>query len=171
MKEFEVIAHTLKYLIHDKGFIPENLSIRKISERKYVEKYLIRENIPKALVANITFNGSDEDIKGYFHFNQNRRIKRLVIEAKGGNIYYNIYTMLGQFLTMKKSPSSYYWFGFALPMKWENKIKNLLTHKDEVKPIIQDIIDTYTKNGQGLYFYFVDDLGKVTQKTWNKVLK
>lgn len=179
MTESKVIARTLIYLIKNQGFVVDRISIRTIKERQLVINELKKAGIKNSVINRINKpNGKiknsygNEDINGYLTFKQGRPQKRIMIEAKGGNVFYNYYTMLGQFITLKKSPSRYYWFGFALPDTWEGKIKKYMTDKDgKIKSIIMDIIEKYTKNGQGLYFYFVYSNGSVVTKTWKQTLK
>ncbi len=175
MKEYKIILHTLKYLISEEKFIPEYVSIPILKERKFVKNKLSK--IDEELIENITkFSGSKQiaDIKGYYKHNRSTRQRIMTIEAKGGDIFYNFYTMLGQFLTLTITPSDYHWFAFAVPLSWKEKIKNSLRHNDEIKPIINDIINKYTsqKSKQGLWFYFVDDnSGMVIKETWRKILR
>lgn len=160
------------FLIVNETFTPQKISVRTNEEIAAVIALLRAGHIPEHVINLIHTRGPEEkeDIYGYFTFNQNRPQKRLTVEAKGGDVYYNIYTMLGQFLVLTKSPSSYYWFALALPASWQIKVKEYLTNDGEIKPIINDIILKYTKRGQGLYFYFVNPNGTVNRKTWRQTL-
>ena len=171
MIESEVIAHTAVHLIVKENFYIEKISISTIDQRRQAKEIFKMNGIEVSLIDKIDFHSNEEDIYGYYTFKQGRPQKRLIVEAKGGNTYYNFYTMLGQFISQKKSPSSYYWFAFALPISWRDKVKNYLTINGEIKPVIHDIIERYTKSGQGLWFYFVKDNGEIVKETWKQALQ
>ena len=172
MKESIIIAHTLAFL-KGKGFTVENVSSIKTKEKVRVEKILNRRNISTDIICKAKERKNRRfDIYGHFKFNRKYSQRRLVVEAKGGKKHYAIYTMLGQFISDKTSSSDYHWFAFALPFTWKSKVKEyLLTEEGGIKPIIKLIMEEYTKKGSGLWFYFVDESGNVTQETWKKTLK
>ena len=170
MVESEVIAHTLIHLINNESFTPKEIAIRTDREKTGVIDLLLYKGINDHIINSLKVTKSGPDIEGFFQFGQARPVRRLKVEAKGGSVHYGLYTMLGQFITMKTSPSSYYWFAFALSASWKSVVIKYLTDKGSIKPIISDIIKSYTKKGQGLYFYFVQENGFVEKKTWTQFL-
>jgi len=175
MKEHEVIAKTALYLINER-----HAKIKEISTPKKHEQYIkktLSDSVSREIIDDIKFSRKGKDIVADLDFKPGKTLKpgktqkHLEIEAKGGTVYYNFYTSLGQFICLKKSPSTYYWFAFALPYSWRKEIRKMLRDSDRIKPIIEDIIRKYTKNGQGLWFYFVDNSGNVKKETWTKTLK
>ena len=171
MDEKDVIKHLLIYLIKEaRGRARiETCSIRTKSEEKEVKDFLTGKGIGDTIINNIEWARNKEDIRAAVYWNQGRKIKELVIEAKGGDVFYNFYTLLGQFICSKRSPSTYYWFGFGLPISWRPKVRRYLRNA-KIKPIIYDLIQRYTKKGQGLYFYWVDEKGGVDKETWRQTL-
>ncbi|OGB89321.1 hypothetical protein A2625_04050 [candidate division WOR-1 bacterium RIFCSPHIGHO2_01_FULL_53_15] len=172
MKEHEVIAKTLVYLIKKEQAEINSVATPKKHE-KYIKKAINNAGLTKNQINLITFKQVGADIIAVLKFKSGRPQKRIQIEAKGGNVYYGIYTALGQFICLKESPSTYHWFAFAFPLRWREKIRKwLLTPKERIKPVIRDIINLYTKNGQGLWFYFINEkTGKAIKETWETTLR
>lgn len=171
MKEHQVISHLLVHLVKKKSFIPSVVSARKKSQQSMIKRALTKSKIEKRLLEGIEYRTTKDDIAGHFMHGKRSKDRKLIIEAKGGSVFYNFYTMLGQLITKILSSSHYNWFAMAVPAAWEEKIKDLLTHKGKVKPIIEQIIQSHTRGGQGLWFYFVESDGTVYRKTWKQVLK
>ena len=171
MEEHKVIANVALYLIKEQGAEISEISIQKKQYDAYISNFLVNNGVTRNVVKNISFKRKEEDIIAHFRFSTGRKQKYLEIEAKGGNVYYNFYTCLGQFMCLKKSPSTYYWFAYALPYSWRRQIRKMLRDSDgNIKPIINDIILKYTKRGQGLWFYFVKNDGSVVKETWKHTL-
>lgn len=170
MTESQVIARTLLHLIQKQNFTVESISIRTEVETEVIKQNLRDNNVSELTINKINVYRNRADIQGHFKHGQKNKSRILTVEAKGGEVFYNFYTMLGQFITMKKSPSSYYWFAFALPITWKEKMKEYMMQNGKIKPIIGDIIKKYTRNGQGLYVYFVSDTN-VKKYTWGQLLK
>jgi len=169
MEEHEVIAHTALHLLK-KGARITKVSVREKKHDDHIRNFLLKNKIERNAINKIEFKRREEDIVADLRFGGKKKQKQLEVEAKGGEVYYGIYTSLGQFLCLKKSPSTFYWFGFAFPFSWREPVRKALRSNDTVKPVISDIIRKYTKNGQGLWFYFVKDDGSVLQETWKKTL-
>ena len=172
MEEQKVIYYTVKYLIEKREADISQISVQKLKYDKYIIRKLKNSAIPDYKINNISFKRTEGDIIAHFKFKSSRRQKYLVIEAKGGDVYYGLYTCLGQFICSKNSPSTYYWFGFALPYSWRIQFRKKLKNEDgtQILPIVNDIINNYTKNGQGLWFYFVKEDGTVIKETWKQTL-
>jgi hypothetical protein len=173
MKEINVIKFTLLHLINSELVKIESCSLPRKADIRLVKNFLVRKRVPRELISEIEFTGKrGTDIIGRYEFKQERPIRILIIEAKGGSYFYAIYTMFGQFICAKTSPSPYYWFGFTLPGFWRPKVRKYLINAENgrMKPIIKDLIKKYTKNGQGLYFYWVNTNGGVNKETWRQTL-
>jgi len=180
LKEHEVIAYCTAYLM-----IPESVMIQELAvKKKHVDivKELIKEALRDKydvddrlsrdeLVEKIIFNEKNEsDIKGEY-YSGGKKQRDISIEAKGGDVTYGIYTLIGQLATLRINPSDYYWYGAACPSSWKNDIKKKFTYEGEIKPIIQTIIDNFTSYKRGLKFYFVNEEGNVEPIHWHNFLK
>ena len=122
-------------------------------------------------VRNLQNRRNGPDIDGHFEFNTGRLQRRLSIEAKGGTVRYNFRTVLGQLLELMDSPSDYRWYDLALPADWQSYVYRRLTRDGNVNAVITLVIKNFSKNGQGLYFYWVTEEGDVSQSTWRTFLK
>ncbi|MFW5928265.1 MAG: hypothetical protein ACOCSL_03595 [Thermoplasmatota archaeon] len=171
LNEHEIIASVSVYLLNEGNADIESIAVKRNSHRGFIKSKLQKNGISKKKIENITFNTKGTDINAYYEFDTGRIQRRMIIEAKGGTTHYNLYTALGQFICSKKSPSTYYWFGFAFPYSWREKTRERLTNGGEINPIINLLLDEYTKNGQGLYFYFVKENGETTKETWRQTLR
>lgn len=170
IKEHEIIKAVIMYLIKKEKAKIKKVAIGKKYE-KYIKNALRKCGVARVDIDEIGFKRAGPDIIAHLQFGQGRAIKHLKIEAKGGSYKYGIYTALGQMACDVDSPSSYYWFGLAFPQNWRPTIRKwLVTEKFDIKPIVKDTIKLYTKSGQGLYFYFVNESGKVTKETWKQTL-
>jgi len=171
MEEHEVVAAVTCHLIINKRAEVSKISIQKIEQERYIKNFLLGKGVEQSIIDNISFKRKEEDIIAHLKWNTGRRQKYVEVEAKGGNTFYNFYTSLGQFICLKKSPSTYYWFAFALPHYWRKQVKKNLTNDNgSIKPIITTIIEKLTKGGQGLWFYFVQEDGTVIEETWKQTL-
>ncbi|MCK4307741.1 hypothetical protein KAW50_05900 [candidate division WOR-3 bacterium] len=173
MKEHEIIACTVLYLIKEKKAEIEEISARTKQNHGTIKGKLLEKGISKKIVDGIKFKCRGEDIIAYLKSSRTgQKEKRLGVKAKGDSSYsdkrHKLYTSLGQFICLKKSTSEYQQFIFALPYSWRDKVREMLRDSEgNEKPIIKDIMNAYT----GLYFYFVKDNGKVIPETWSKTLK
>ncbi len=170
MEEYKIITYTSLHLIRCENAIIKTICLSNNIQRKFLLNVFKKNNIPYDIYNKIEIRTKEEDILAYLQFNTGRTQKVITIEAKGGKVFYNFYTMLGQFMCLKKSPSTFYWFAFAIPSSWKLKIKKTLLYDGKIKPLISDIINNYTKNGQGLWFYFVNEDYSVEKITWKKFL-
>jgi len=171
MKEIELIKAFLGCLVNDEKAKIKSCGLRRKKDINIVKSYLDYLGLPAEDIDKIEFKKSGPDVIAVREFGQGRAQKKIMVEAKGGGYFYNFYTMLGQFICYVRSPSSYYWFGFLLPTSWRDKVKRYLTlDSGEIKPIVRDIVGRYTKNGQGLYFYWVSDDRKIKRETWLQTL-
>ena len=160
MNETEMTICILKYLLK-KGHVLKiyGISYGRTTERLQYEDFRRKNKLNFDLFHN---NQSKSDIRVSLDFETSRKQKDLMIEVKGKNkrdIFYNFYTLLGQFLCKAKRISSYYWYGLGVPYSWKDKIKD----KFKDNELIEKIYKIITKNGQGMYFYFVDDSGDVEE--------
>lgn len=176
LEEHEVIAYCSAFLLLKKAKI-NNIAVKKQhipQVKKIILRSLLKNKIDKKLankiISLIKFNKSKEDILGTYYHGRKYPNRRIVIEAKGGNVMYGIYTVLGQLICSRESSSSYWWFGFACPKTWAKFIYNKMISKGKIKPIIDSIIRIYTRKGQGLNFYFVDEKGDIESITWRRFL-
>lgn len=170
IKEHEIIRAVIIHLVKKEKAKIKTIAVKKKYE-KGIKDALRKCGLTKEDMDEIDFKRGGPDIIAHLQFGQGRAIKKLKIEAKGGSYKYGIYTALGQMACDVDSPSSYYWFGLAFPKSWRRTIQNwLVTEKMDIKPIVRDVIELYTKSGQGLYFYFVDENGKVMKETWRQTL-
>jgi hypothetical protein len=171
MEEYEVIAAIVLHLIVNERAEISKISIQKIEQEQYIKNFLLFHGVDQSVIDNISFKRKEEDIVAHLSWNTGRRQKYLEVEAKGGDTYYNFYTSLGQFICLKKSPSTYYWFAFAFPYYWRREVKKMLTNENGlIKPIVTTIVEKLTKGGQGLWFYFVKEDGTVVKETWKQTL-
>jgi hypothetical protein len=170
MEEFKIVTYTALHLINQENAVVKQICVSNKNQKQYLLDVFKENNISIELCDKIEIKTKEEDILAYYQFKTRRTQKVITVEAKGGDVFYNFYTMLGQFICLKKSPSSFYWFAFALPASWKTKIKNTLLNNGKIKPLISDIIKNYTKNGQGLWFYFVDDDFTIEKITWKNFL-
>jgi len=171
MEEYKIITYTALHLIKSENAIIKRICVNKKIQREYLINAFKKNGIKSDIYDKIKIKTKEEDILASLQFKTGRTQKVIVIEAKGGSVFYNFYTMLGQFICMKKSRSTFYWFAFALPSSWEVKIKNALLDNGKMNPLISDIIKNYTKNGQGLWFYFIDEDYSVKKFNWKEFLK
>ncbi len=176
LREHEVIAYCSAFLILKKAKI-NNIAVKKkhIPEvKKIILKVLkgnrVDQKLINQMIISIKFNERSEDILGTYYHGRKHPNRKIIIEAKGGNVMYGIYTVLGQLICSRKSSSPYWWFGFACPKTWSKFIYNRMTSRGKIKPIISDIIKLYTRKGQGLNFYFVNENGSVESITWRRFL-
>lgn len=180
MKEHQVIMRTALYLLKEKNAKILRMSVGQ--HRTYIKNSLLKNGVAKDAIMKIEFKGASGncvrgkglikgDIVADLTFGEKHVQKVLQIEAKGGDVYYGIYTALGQFLVCKHSRSQYYWFAFAFPYSWRKQLRKVLRCDGKVKPVVDDIIKQYTKQGQGLWFYFVRNDGYVKQETWKHALR
>lgn len=170
LKEHEIIAYVSTHLMSNENAEIESIALKKKSYRDLVCSHLINSSVNRGKIDSIKFKTTGDDIVAYYQFNTGKRQRKMIIEAKGGNVFYNFYTSIGQFICGKKSPSTYYWFGFAFPFSWRKKIRKYLKNDGEINPLIKLLIKEYTKNGQGLWFYFVKSNGEIIKETWNQTL-
>jgi len=172
MEEYEVVSFLALHLIINERADISKISIQKIDQERYIKDFLLANGVDQLTIDKIAFKRKEEDIVAHLRWNTGRRQKFLEIEAKGGKTFYNFYTSLGQFVCLKKSPSTYYWFAFAFPHYWRKEVKKMLTNEDgSIKPIITSLIIQLTKGGQGLWFYFINEDGTVLKETWKQTLK
>ncbi len=180
LQEHQVIAYCADYLIGKESTKIKELAVKK----KHVEE--VKELIKKALekkydiddkeirddmVERIIYNERKEcDIKGDY-YSGGKKQRDINIEAKGGDVTYGIYTLIGQMATLRINPSDYYWYGAACPIEWKKAIKSKLMHEGEIKPIIHSMIDNFTSYKRGLKFYFVSTEGEVEPVHWHNFLK
>lgn len=175
--EHQVIAHCAAFLISKRAKI-DSLAIKKqhivevkgIIKTDLINKYEFDKKKCINSINEISYNTTRHDILGAYYHGRKRHNKRIIIEAKGGNVMYAIYTVIGQLICSRDSPSSYWWFGFACPNTWRKYIYNKMTINKQIRPLVNEMIK-FTHNGQGLYFYFVDEPGFVERITWKRFLQ
>lgn len=180
LQEHQVIAYCAAYLIGK-----ENTKIKELAvKKKHVEevKELIKKTLEKKydiddkeiredMVERVIYNERKEcDIRGDYYA-AGRKQRNIYVEAKGGKVTYGIYTLMGQMVTLRVNPSDSHWYGAACPKEWKDAIKNKLMNEEEIKPIIQTMIDNFTKYKRGLKFYFVSTEGDVEAVHWHNFLK
>jgi len=179
-KEHQVIAYSAAYLIGKESTKIIKLAVKKkhveevkdLMKKALEEKYDIDdEEIRMDMVDTIAFNERDEcDIYGHYYTGGNKQ-RNVYIEAKGGSVTFGIYTLIGQLVTMRTNQSDYHWYGAACPATWKDNLKKKMIHEGEIKPIIQTMIDNYTKYKRGLKFYFAYENGDVEVEHWHNFLK
>jgi len=170
MKEYHVVLHTVFHLIKNEKFTLETLSIKSRKDKKDIEKKL-KDDLA---ITGISFKREGADIGGHFKHGKKTIDRRLIIEAKGDTvgdkINYNLYTVLGQLIFKMKKKSNYNWYAIAVPRSWMKNIKALFTVDGEINPVIDALIKGIIgKNGQGLWFYLVDNNKKVEKKPWRSI--
>ena len=177
LKEHQVVAYCLAYLISKKVRI-DNIAVKeyhikevdKILARALRNKYRISIKRIEKMINNLPYNLSREDIKGTYFHERNRANRKIIIEAKGGNEMYAIYTVIGQLICSRDSSSPYWWYGFSCPESWKSEIHKRLSINGKIRPIISVFITEFTRKGQGLNFYFVRENGDVESITWKRFL-
>jgi len=171
MKEHQVISHLIVHLVKEKSFIPSVISARTKHGQSMIKRALTKSKTNKRLREGIEYCTRKDDIAGHFTHGKHTKDRKLSVEAVGGSVFYNFYTKLGQLITKIPSYSNYNWFAIAAPAAWEERIKDLLMHRGKIKPIIEQIIQSRSTRGQGLWFYFIENNGTVLRKTWKQVLR
>ena len=180
LSEYQVIAYCAAYLIGKESTLIKELAVKKkhVEEVKKLMKKALEEKYNfgdeqsrEELIEQIEYNEKKEsDIRGDY-ISGDKKQRDINIEAKGGDVIYGIYTLMGQLATLRINPSDYYWYGAACPEEWKKAIKNKLMHEGEIKPIIQSMIDNFTSYKRGLKFYFVSNDGEVEAVHWHNFLK
>jgi len=152
MKEYQVIKYIAKYL-RQKGYDILNITVRTHNEGEEIRKEL---NLDSGI-----FKKGEADVIAKAKWG-----RRILIEAKGSKYKYGIYTALGQ-MVCTLDDKKYTWFGLAFPQEWRKRLEKCI----EKSSVLKRTNDWAHSKDKRLYFYFVDENGHVTPKTWSELLK
>jgi len=103
LKEHQVIAHCVAYLLGQKKYDIRNIAVKKKHHEEVretirfvlVEYWDMDEKAVNQMVDEISFNERNPwDIEGYYKTKEKIQ-RKIVIEAKGGSKVYGIYTLIG----------------------------------------------------------------------------
>lgn len=167
MDEYIVQQYVAKHLAIDEEATLLQISIaNNDNKRQVVEDYLEENGID---IANIEFGVHGSDIIARTPRIDGNR-KRIFIEAKSDHNYYGIYAALGQLILNLTPPNPNLYYGLAFPATLKFKIQQYFGNGNNIKPAIVDLINRYTFDGEGLYFYFVDANFTVSRENWQDTL-
>ncbi len=184
MTENEVVKNIALHLIKKEKYEISLLSLPYDEGREFLSNNGISEEV----IAKITFNSKYPavDIIANQKSEAGEIEKTIQIAAKGaspsGSVPYNIYSNLGQLLSMninetassyEKAASPSLCFAVAFPLNWIGEIAKKLKNEEGIlNPLVKSLISGCKAECIELLFYFVenDDNGvKVSRISWEQL--